>query len=279
MLLLTATAALAGGPRLVAGTSYFDPGVVGQPVRWAGGQVNYYVDQGPLNSSVSHDKATAMVDAAAAMWGAVPTAGVTLTNKGALNEDVNGTNTVAGAQGQFAQPSDVTPSATNYPLAVIYDADGAVIDTLFGAGTSDPTSCQNNGVLVEMDNLNTDATVAHAMILLNGRCATSDALLQMMSFEVERAFGRVLGLDNSQVNHEALKTAIPGGTEGWPVMQPISGLCGSFGGECIPNPGVLRYDDIAALNRIYPITAQNLPAFPGKVLTAANTVSIRGTTP
>ncbi len=277
MLVLTAPSVFAGGPKFVAGTDYFDPGVVGQPIHWAGGQVKYYVDQGPLNGSVTHDQATAIVDAAASLWSAVPTAGITLTNKGALNEDVNGTNTVVAAQGQFAQPADVTPSAINYPLAVIFDADGAVIDTLFGAGTSDPTSCQNNGVLVGMDNLNTDATVAHAIILLNGRCATSDALLQMMSFEIERAFGRVLGLDYSQVNHDALKIVMAGGTDGWPVMQPISGLCGPFGGVCIPNPAVLRYDDIAALNRIYPITTQNLSAFPGKVLTQANTVSIRGT--
>ena len=40
---------------------------------------------------------------------------------------------------------------------------------------------------------------------------------------------------------------------------------------------MLHYDDIAALNRIYPITAGNLAAFPGKQLTAANTVSIQGT--
>ncbi len=46
---------------------------------------------------------------------------------------------------------------------------------------------------------------------------------------------------------------------------------------CIPDPTHLRYDDIAALNRIYPITASNLAAFPGKLLTAANTVSIAGT--
>ena len=60
-------------------------------------------------------------------------------------------------------------------------------------------------------------------------------------------------------------------------MQPISGLCGASGGACIPNPSVLRWDDIAALNRIYPITAGNLASFPGKQLTAANTVSIQGT--
>ena len=33
-----------------------------------------------------------MVDAAAALWSAVPTAGVTLTDQGPLNEDVNGSN-------------------------------------------------------------------------------------------------------------------------------------------------------------------------------------------
>ena len=51
---------VAGGPKYVAGTSFFNPGVVGKPVHWAGGQVNYYVDQGPLNSSIGNAQATAM---------------------------------------------------------------------------------------------------------------------------------------------------------------------------------------------------------------------------
>jgi hypothetical protein len=273
--------AVAGGPKYVAGSNYFDPGVVGQPIHWASGQVNYYVDRGPLNGSVTHEQATAMVDAAAALWSAVPTAAVTLTNKGTLNEDADGTNSIASVLGQFAQPADLTPSATNYPLAVIYDADGAVLDALYGSGSSEPTSCQYNGVLAALDNINPDATVAHAFILLNGRCATTPNRLQMMSFEIERAFGRILGLDYSQVNHDALQSYMPGGTDGWPIMQPLSGSCNSsggvFGGSCIPNPMVLRYDDIAALNRLYPITNTNLSNFPGKVLTAENTVSICGT--
>jgi hypothetical protein len=278
--LLVPQVAFAGGPKYVAGVAYFDPGVVGQPVHWPGGQVNYYVDQGPLNGTVTNAQATAMVDAAAAIWSAVPTAGVTLTNKGALNEDVHGANTVAASPGQFAQPADVTPAATTYPLAVVYDADGSVIDTLFGIGSSDPTSCQNNGVLVELDNINPNATFAHAVMLLNGRCATNPNLLQMMSFEIERAFGRILGLDYSQANHDAMQNYVPGGTDGWPVMQPLSGSCnasgGAFAGSCIPNQNVLRYDDIAALNRIYNITSANLASFPGKMLTAPNTISIRG---
>ncbi|HEX4757648.1 MAG TPA: IPT/TIG domain-containing protein [Terracidiphilus sp.] len=266
------TPAHAGGPRYIAGTSYFDPGVTGQPVHWAGGQVNYYVDQGPLNDGVSNQQATAMIDAAAALWSAIPTAGVTLTDMGPLNEDVNGSNIVVNLNRQITQPADVTASATSYPLAVIFDADGSVIDAVFGATASDPTSCQNNGVQVWMDNINPNATFAHAVILLNGRCATNADLLAMMGFELERAFGRVLGLDYSQVNPGAFSDA-----NSWPVMQPISGACGPLGGACIPNPAVLRYDDIAALNRIYPIDAQNLANFPGKQLTASNTISIQGT--
>ena len=162
----------AGGPKYVAGVSFFNPAVVGQPVHWAGGQVNYYVDQGPLNSSIDNQQATAMVDAAAALWSAVPTAGVTLGRAGSLNEDVNGANIVPGNQ-SIAQPSDAAPSATSYPLAVIFDSDGAVLDAVFGAYTSDPSNCETNGVMAWIDNFNPDATIAHAVLVLNGRCAVT----------------------------------------------------------------------------------------------------------
>jgi hypothetical protein len=266
---------VAGGPKHVAGVSFFNPGVVGQPVHWARGQVNYFVDQGPLNGSNNNQQAAAMVDAAAALWSAVPTAGVTLTRQGSLNEDVSSGNVMPGNE-TIAQPSDVSPSATTYPLAIVFDTDGAVIDAVFGPYTSDPSNCQNNGVMTWIDNFNPDATIAHAVMVLNGRCATTADLVSMMQFELERAFGRILGLDCAQVNPGALENGEPEGAQGWPVMQPMSGACGPGGGICIPDYTTLRYDDIAALNRIYPITADNLAAFPGKVLTAANTVSIDG---
>ncbi len=276
LMALAPAMAFAGGPKYVAGVSFFNPSVLGQPLHWSGGRVSYYVDQGPLNRTVTNQQATAMVDAAAALWSAIPTAGVTLVDQGPLHEDVNGSNIEVNASGQITAPADVTPGAIGYPLAVIYDADGSVIDDIFGATSSEPESCQNSGVFVWMDNLNPDATFAHGVILLNGLCATSAGLLEMMSFELERAFGRILGLDYSQVNPGALTNGEAGGAEGWPVMQPLSGACGASGGDCIPDPAVLRYDDIAALNRIYPITTANLSSFPGKELTAANTISIQG---
>jgi hypothetical protein len=276
-LLFAPTALLAGGPKYIAGTTYFNPAVLGVPLHWAGGQVNYYVDQGPLSSSVTNAQATAMVDAAAAMWSAVPTAGVTLADMGPLNEDVNGANIQVNTSSQIIAPADITPAATNYPIAVIYDADSSVINAIFGATTSQPDACQNNGVYVWLDNFNANATFAHGVIILNGLCATSANMIEMMSFELERAFGRILGLDDAQVNPQALTDDENGGTLGWPVMEPMSGVCGASGGACIPNPTILRSDDIAALNRLYPITPANLANFPGKQLTAPNTISIRGT--
>jgi len=285
---LTPGAALAGGPKYVAGTSGFNSSALGQSVHWANGQVNYYVDQGPLNSSVTNQQAVAMVDAAAALWSAVPTAAVTLTDKGTLNEDVSGANlvvsgtnfTVTNEQtsqlGVISAPADVAPSATGYPLGVIFAADGSVIEALFGAGASQPTSCQRNGVYFWLDFINPNATIAHGILLLNGLCATTPAQLEMMSFQLERAFGRILGLDYAQVNGGD-ESSQPDALLGWPVMQPASGDCGASGGLCIPDPTLLRWDDIAALNRIYPVTAANLAGFPGRQITAANTISIQGT--
>jgi len=275
-LVLVPAPASAGGPRYVAGPTFFNPGAVGQPVHWASGQVNYYVDQGPLNASIDNQQATAMVDAAAGLWNSVTTAGVSLTRAGSLNEDVSAANVVPDKQ-VIAQPSDVAPSATHAPLAIVYDADGAVLNAVFGAYTSDPSNCHKNGVVTWIDRFNPDATIGHAVMVLNGRCTTTANLLSIMQFQIERAFGNVLGLGYAQVDPLALRNGDVEGAQGWPIMQPMTGMCGPSGGTCIPSPGTLRFDDIAALNRIYPITSDNLAAFRGKVLTAANTVSVDGT--
>jgi hypothetical protein len=276
VLIVFAPFALAGGPRYVAGANFFDPAVMGQAVHWADGRVNYYVDRGPLNPAIDNQHATAMVDAAAALWSAVPTASVLLLRGGSLNEDVSGVNVVPGNLA-LAQPSDVAPSAAAYPLAIIFDADGAVMDAVFGPYTSDPSSCQNNGVMAWIDLFNSNATIRHAVITLNGRCATTPSLVSMMQFQVARAFGRILGLGFSQVSPDALRKGDRDAAAAWPIMQPASGVCGPAGGTCIPEPDILHFDDIAALNQIYPITPDNLAFFPGKVLTAPNTVSIDGT--
>lgn len=267
----------AGGPRAVAGTTFFNASAMGQPIHWSGGAVNYYVDQGPLSATVTNQQAVAMVDAAAALWSGVSTAGVTVTDMGSLAEDVSGLNTIPGNNNSFAAPADVTPSATGFPVAVVFDEDGTVLDTLFGAYTSDPLSCNSNAVTVWTDNLNTDATIAHAIMIVNGRCTDTANRMAMMSFALERAWGEILGLGYSEIYPGAAAAGNLTQAEAWPVMQPMMGDCGASGGTCIPSPGELKPDDVAEVNRIYPITYANLGNFPGKQITAANTVSVQGT--
>ena len=64
----------AGGPRYVAGASYFDRAVKGTPLTWAGGQINYYTDQGnlsPLMNTAAADAVVALVTGATAHDGTV----------------------------------------------------------------------------------------------------------------------------------------------------------------------------------------------------------------
>jgi hypothetical protein len=82
-----------------------------------------------------------------------------------------------------------------------------VIDDLERVGASPPSNWALNGPLVWIDNMNPNATFAHGVIVLNGRSASSACLLKTMSYQLERAFGRILGLDFSQVNDNAVNLA------------------------------------------------------------------------
>ena len=97
----------------------------------------------------SNQQATAMVDAAAALWSAVPTAGVTLIDTGSLNEDVSGANIVAGqlvgpdhrARRRHARGHQLSRSASSTtPTARSSTPSSA-------RAPASPTSCQNNGVM------------------------------------------------------------------------------------------------------------------------------------
>lgn len=52
--LIAGSPVYAGGPRWIAGSSYFNASVKGQPVVWAGGQITYYFD--PTNLSPTESR-------------------------------------------------------------------------------------------------------------------------------------------------------------------------------------------------------------------------------
>lgn len=270
--------AFAGGPRWVAGSGYFQPSAIAKPILWKRGAVNYYTDQSDLSSTVNQFQANDMVAAAAAMWSGVPTAGVSIVAAGSLGEDVNASN-IAVTNNAATAPSDIISTATGVPVAIVYDFDGSVTDALVGTGASDPIDCLQDGVFLTVDGIGIDGSLNHALIVLNGRCATP-AHMQLMQYLITRAFGRVLGLDWSQANEGIFNGAIPSNADtlaGWPLMHAVERLCTSDSGSCMPEALSLRPDDIATLNRLYPVTASNLAAFPGKALTGAATISIQGT--
>jgi hypothetical protein len=268
----------AGGPRFVAGTTYFDPSVTGQPVIWTGGAISYFVDQGALGSTVSNATATATVAAAAAVWNAVPTAAVSITQGGSLAEDVSGANVIATTNG-VTMPADIEGTATATPVAVVFDADGSVIDAFYGTGASNPEDCIDSGVMTRVDNLASSGVIVHAVVLINGLCTGTPAQLQQIQFQLIRAFGRVLGLDWSQANDAVLfGPGVPSTQqlEGWPLMRPVDLNCNQLSVECIPNPLQLRADDIAAVSRVYPVNAANAGQYGNKTQTAGATISIHG---
>jgi hypothetical protein len=270
--------AYAGGPRWVAGSSYFTPSAKGKPIVWAKGTVDYFFDRGNLSPIVNNAQAQSLVAGAASVWNSVSTAAVAFLYFGSLAEDVNGTNVIAGPTG-VTVPADIQPAATNKPLGIVFDEDGSVIDAFFGPGASSPASCQENAVLTMVDNIATSGNIVHALILINGLCATTSAQIAVLQYQLVRAFGRILGLDWSQANEQMFPSQITTqGLAGWPIMHPTEHLCNAPAMACMPNSTTLRLDDIAAANRVYPVTATNINSFGNhkKIITAANTISVQG---
>lgn len=72
MLFVLLQLAHAGGPKYVAGASFFDPGTKGTPLTWAGGALDYYTDQGDLSPLLQHAAADSLVNTAFSRWTQFP---------------------------------------------------------------------------------------------------------------------------------------------------------------------------------------------------------------
>lgn len=247
LLLLAAISAHGAGPRWVAGAKWTNDSRI---MNWYRPDVQYFVDAGPLSASVDHAAATALVDSAAAVW-TVDGIPFSLRNGGTLNEDVSGENVYLGTTG-LVWPADVQKSNyTSKQIAVIFDADGSITDTLLGSGASAPGNCRTNAVTESVDLFIQPGKIAHALIVLNGRCTGSAPEQQLqLRYQLMRIFGRVIGLGWSQLNDNVFTgTPAPQYLEQlhWPIMHPIDVICGAYTYQCLPQPFTLRDDDIASL--------------------------------
>jgi hypothetical protein len=280
IVLLGALICRAGGPKYIAGTSYFDPGVTGQPLIWPQGVITYYTDQSSLSPLLSNASANSFVANAFSVWTSVSTAALVANSGGALAEDVNATNVTVNGDGSISMPADIQPSATGTPIGIVYDYDGSVTDALLGAGAGGSSQCFFNAVFGGTDNYGSYATYEHALIVMNGQCVQQSSQLTDVEYRLVRVIGSVLGVGWSQLNLN-VQTGKPHPTSddyaGFPVMHfmdmwncvPIT--------LCYPNPYQLSMDDAAAISRLYPVTAQNISNFPGKQIFSAATARIHGT--
>jgi hypothetical protein len=117
IMLMFAIVVRAGGPRCVAGTSYFDPTMTGQALTWPQGLIPYYTDRGDLSPILPNASANSFVAGAFSVW----TAALAATSHGSLGEDVNGTNVAVNADGTISMPPDVQSTATGTPVGIVYD--------------------------------------------------------------------------------------------------------------------------------------------------------------
>jgi hypothetical protein len=269
----------AGGPKYVAGTSYFSSAVTGQPLTWAQGQVTYYTDQGDLSPVLDNAEANAFVANALTIWTTVPTAALAVTNGGQLAEDVNGNNVIRNANGTLSMPADIQPTAVTKPVGIVYDYDGTVTDALLGSGAGAASQCFVNGAYGGVDNFSTDAYFLHALVVINGQCAQQSSQFPDVEYRLLRVLGSVFGLGWSQLNGNVITGNPPATSDdftGFPLMHNIDPLNCVPITFCYPNPNELASDDQAAISRLYPVTAANQSSFPGSQIFSATTARVYG---
>ena len=265
--------AFAGGPRYVTGPPFFQ--TAGRAIGWRQMQLLYFTDPGDLSAAVNHEAADALVAAAAGIWN-VPIAKISVARGGALAEHVSGQNVYLDSSGMVWPADAMLANASAVPIAVVYDTDGSVTDTLLGGGASDPSGCEQGGVTETVDAFDPAGYILHAVIILNGRCTGTAPEQQLqLQYQLERVFGRVLGLAWSQTNDNVF-TGSPTPSYDqemhWPIMHPINIRCGLYSYQCMAQPFVLRPDDIQAMVSVYPVTGTP-PAGKQVSLTDGNTVT------
>ena len=163
-----------------------------------------------------------MVAGAFSAWTSISGVALTASQGGHLAEDVNGSNIAVDATGTITAPADITPSATGTPVGIVYDYDGTVTDTLLGQGAGSLADCFTNAVYGGPDNFSAAGNIAHAIVVINGVCAATNAQLPDVQYRLVRVLGRILGLGWSQANLNVL-THNPAPTSadfaGFPVMH------------------------------------------------------------
>ncbi len=166
--------------------------------------MQYFTDQGALSPILPGAQADAFVATAFSTWTSISSVALTASQGGHLAEDVNGSNIAVATNGMITAPADITPSATGTPVGIVYDYDGTVTDALLGQGAGDLADCFTNAVYGGPDNFSTGGNIVHALVVINGVCAATNAQLPDVQYRLVRVLGRTVGLGWSQANVNVL---------------------------------------------------------------------------
>ncbi|HXU10955.1 MAG TPA: FG-GAP-like repeat-containing protein [Candidatus Binatia bacterium] len=251
--------ALAGGP-LVSSTD-------GAPVGWSTATaVRYTTDRSGLGL-LSRAEAVRLAGDLFAVWEGVPTATITFARDGGLAVDVDGTNF-----GPYLGPygGATTPLGQS---VIVFDADGAIFDTLFGVGTgilgfAGPTFLSDGAVTVPIGApVPPGSRIVEGLAFLNGKwidgvddpaAGNHEMSLELFKAVFVHEFGHFAGLDHTQVHGlmHPPDSDLAGYTTPVETMYPFI----SDASQAVP-----ERDDVVALSALYPV-----PTF------AATTGAVRG---
>jgi hypothetical protein len=222
--LAAAAAAHAGGPILVNGA--------GEALVWRLPSIPYNPDRGSLGGLTNSEARQRMTSAASA-WTAVPTSSVSIVEAAQVAADITPSNFLDDA---WICGDGLSP--------VVFDADGSIVDMLFGQGASNSVL----GFAAAMCGDLVLAEITEGIATINGRFVdgvdsasnpeiTRDELETVLVHEL----GHYVGLDHSQVGLQQVADAVSG--EAVATMFPF---------HSTPEQLTLHLDDMVSVSSLYP---------------------------
>ncbi len=238
ILLVLPIRAFSGGPFFV------DQSGSGAPLTWQGNTIHWTVDSGPLNSSISNDKAIAWVKELFDIW-----KNVTLENEKGVQVPVVDLDVEYSGEAGYDITADnyidYIKNNSSSKAIVIFDPDGAIIDKEFGTKAHNyvvgfATPFSNGGPYF------VGGVIVLNGIFLNGASGTPKISEKEFKAAILHEIGHLLNLDHTQANNEAVDRFQSGDDSlagEIPTMYPVL-----YTEEQLTP----QSDDIIALAELYP---------------------------
>jgi hypothetical protein len=253
LIVVLAGRGVAGGPLLVTGKAFNNPG---SPLLWpASSPVSYRTPNAGALGKLDNAHAVERVQQLFKIWEDVPTASIQIHNAGAIQPTGPYQGGAIDSPAKF--DAVVRSCEQGVQTPIMFDANGRLFDQLFGTdsgiiGLAGPCDWDNFGILLS------------ALAFLNGAWIDGNvANGELTDAQFDEAFvhefGHLLGLDHSQISVEVL-TQPPDHCDRdllapLPIMFPFAHC------QARPDAGLpmLSEDDQAWISKLYPESVDDPP--------------------